>query len=248
MPTVRVAPYRQIASEIAARLATAREGCDALSPWTEEVIVPSRGMAEAIAKELLVRLPNGIAGLRLQSLEELARNILATRGETPHVATDAERRLAMRVAVRKFDEPLMSSRGIAAMLERSYRDVRDSGAVVRAKRGLRNVRRTELVLRAWGEYERMIASMAAVDPAELLSRAADDVSSVRPQLVAGFYDMTGVQRALLEALLRADLVGGVWVPTDMPFAQRFLSDLDPCGAAGFSPPSGSGGLKPAAPL
>ncbi|HEX6083609.1 MAG TPA: PD-(D/E)XK nuclease family protein, partial [Thermoanaerobaculia bacterium] len=176
---------------------------------------------------LLDRLPRGIAGLRLHSLDELAREILAARGETPRVANESERRLAMRIAVRGFDEPLMASRGIAAMLERSYRDVRDSNApLVRPRRGLRNVRRTELVVRAWGEYERVISSMGVTDPADLLLRATQRVdSSVRPQLLAGFYDMTGVQLALTRALLDAGRVAGIWIPTREKFAGRFVEEL-----------------------
>jgi hypothetical protein len=58
----------------------------------------------------------------LQTLEELARRIVRRR-----VATEGERRLAMRTAARSVDDPLMSTRGIAAMLDRSYRDMRDSG-------------------------------------------------------------------------------------------------------------------------
>ena len=77
MPSLRFAPYREIASEIAARLAAARGGCDPLAPWDEEVIVPSRGAAEGIAGELLKRLPRGIAGLQLQSLDELVEFFIA---------------------------------------------------------------------------------------------------------------------------------------------------------------------------
>jgi len=228
MPSPRFAPYREIAREIAARLAAGRQGRDPLSPWDEEVIVPSRGMADAIAAELLERIPDGIAGLRLHSLEELAREILTGRGETPRAAGEAERRLAMRIAVRAFDEPLMSSRGIAAMLERSYRDVRDSGGMGRTRRGLRNPRRTELVTRAWGEYERVVASMNAIDPADLLLRATQHVNaSVRPQLLAGFYDMTGVQMALTRALIDAGRIAGIWIPTQETFAQRFIQKIHP---------------------
>src|SRR5688572_23996492 len=109
MPSLRFGSYREIASEIAARLAAARDGADPLSAWAEEVIVPSRGVAEAIAAELLERLPNGIAGLRLHSLEEFAKQLLAANSHTPRIASDAERRLAMRIAVRSFDDPMMSS-------------------------------------------------------------------------------------------------------------------------------------------
>ncbi|MGZ5441131.1 MAG: PD-(D/E)XK nuclease family protein [Thermoanaerobaculia bacterium] len=235
MPSLRFAPYREIASEIAARLAAARLGRDPLAPWEEEVIVPSRGAAEAIAAELLTRLPHGIAGLRLQSLDELAKRIVAGQNLTPRVATDAERRLAMRIAVRSIDDSMMSSRGIAAMLERSYRDVRDSGFTLAdftrragGVRGLRNPRRTETVIRAWTEYERLVGQLGAIDPADLLGRATRAVDARVPrQLLAGFYDMTGAQRQLTEALLRAERVGAIWVPSEAPFAEPFIHTIAP---------------------
>ncbi|HEV7237989.1 MAG TPA: hypothetical protein VGQ36_02035, partial [Thermoanaerobaculia bacterium] len=230
MPSLRFAPYREIAREIATRLLAARDGQDPLAAWEEEVIVSSRGAAEAITAELLTRLPHGVAGLQLQSLDELARRILASNGQTPRVASDAERRLAMRIAIRSIDDVMMSSRGVAAMLERSYRDVRDSGFTLadfvrRAGnvRGLRNARRTELVIRAWTEYERLIAQIGAIDPADLLARATRVVDPrVKPQLLAGFYDMTGAQRQLTEALLRAERVPAIWVPSEAPFAEPFV--------------------------
>jgi hypothetical protein len=233
MPSLRFAPYREIASAVATRLVATRESGGALAAWEEEVIVPSRGVAEAIAAELLTRIPSGVAGLQLQSLETLATHMLAGDGQTPRVASDAERRLAMRSAARAIEDPMMASRGVAAMLERSYRDVRDSGFTlaqftrrVEDTRGLRNVERTRLALRAWTEYERLIAQLNAIDPADLFQRAARIAgANVRPQLVAGFYDMTGAQRRLLEALLRSDRVAAIWVPTDAPFAQPFVQSL-----------------------
>src|SRR3954447_15711473 len=113
------ARYRDIAARVAGLCGERRaeSGGDPLSPWPVEVIVASGGVAEAIAREV-----GDSAGLQLQTLEELARRIVRRR-----VASDGERRLAMRTALRNIDDPLMSTRGIAAMLERSYRDMRDSG-------------------------------------------------------------------------------------------------------------------------
>src|SRR5947207_6745705 len=121
MPPVHFGRYRDIASQIAARLSAAR-GSDPLQPWAEEVVVASRGVAEAIARAI-----RPAAGVQLQSIETLARRVLNDAGEYPRIATDAERRLAMRTATRAVDDDMMTSRGVAAMLERSYRDVRDSG-------------------------------------------------------------------------------------------------------------------------
>jgi ATP-dependent helicase/DNAse subunit B len=227
------ARYRDIASQVASRLRETRAG-DALAPWSCEVIAASGGMADSIAREL-----GAAAGLRLQSIDELARRIVNARGELPRVANDAERRLAMRTAVRSIDDPLMTSRGIAAMLERAYRDVRDSGLTLaefrdRARRApLRNHDRTTLIVRAWTEYERLIASLHAIDPADLLARAAADVSAAVPQIVAGFYDMTGAQLALVEALAGEGKIVAFYMPlvrrglqsAPYAFAQPLISRL-----------------------
>ncbi len=232
MPPLRFAPYKETAREVARRLAASREGRDPLSPWEEEVIVPSRGVAEAIARELLELLPSGIAGLQLQTLEELAKRLLA--GSTPRVASDLERRLAMRTAIRSVDHPMMESRGVAAMLDRAYRDVRDSGVTlaeltrrVNGARGLRNARRTEAMLRAWSEYEKLIAQLDAIDAADRLAAASRLAKHAKPQLLAGFYDMTGAQWQLVEALLRAERIAAMWIPTEEPFAQTFVRAITP---------------------
>ena len=191
---LRSASYQEIATEIAARLAAGRAGADPLAPWAEEVVVASGGLANSIARELLARIPNGIAGLELQTLESLARRIVNAAGEFPRVANDAERRLAMRTAVRRVDDAMLESRGIAAMLERSYRDVRDSGFTLRAferrvrsvERSLRNPRRTRTILEVWFEYERLISRLGAIDPADLARarcRAAETETADRRRLL-----------------------------------------------------------------
>ncbi|MDP9194337.1 MAG: PD-(D/E)XK nuclease family protein, partial [Acidobacteriota bacterium] len=214
---------------VATRLLESRQGSDPLAPWKEEVIVPSRGVADAIAAELLARMPNGIAALRLQTPDEFAQRVLAASGQTPRVANDIERRLAMRTAVRSIDHPMMESRGVASMLERAYRDVRDGGRTLadfskraQAARGLRNPRRTEAIVRAWNEYERLIAQLNAIDAADQLARVSRLAASASPQLVAGFYDMTGAQLALLQSLIDAERVAAIWIPTEQPFAQPFI--------------------------
>src|SRR6476659_2092308 len=113
---LQFARYREMAAGVAALLS--ERGADPLAAWPFEVIVASAGVAEAIAREV-----GPHAGLQLQTLEELARRIINAHGEFPRVASEAERRLAMRTAARSIDDPLMTTRGIAAMLERSYRDM-----------------------------------------------------------------------------------------------------------------------------
>src|SRR5205823_14279077 len=49
---------------------------------------------------------------------------------------------------------------------------------------LRNPERVRTILRAWSEYERLIAQLGAIDPADLLLRAAaiiDGARAPRPQ-------------------------------------------------------------------
>lgn len=219
-------PWRDIARQIAERLSASRYGADPLVPWSEEVIVPSRGAAEQIAIELLRLHPGGIGGVRLRTLDDFARALVSG----VRVASDAERRLAMRLAIREVDHAMMESRGVASMLERSYRDVRDSGLSladftrrVSAARGLRNPRRTEAIVRAWNAYERRIAALGAIDPADLLTRAARAIGAhTAPQLLAGFYDMTGAQWQIVEALRNAHRLAGVWIPTTEGFAHPFI--------------------------
>jgi len=236
LPPLRFAPYREIAREVAARLA-AGAGVDPLRPWGEEVVVASGAVARGVAAELLVLRPAGAAALRLQTLDELARRLVNDAGDYPRVASEAERRLAMRTAVRAIDDsgddpaaaPIVESRGIASMLERAYRDVRDSGVTLetfrlRMRGGGRNRERTRVVIRVWSEYERLIATLGAIDPADLFERAIRLIqrnAALAPQLVAGFYDMTGVQLRFVETLQHAGPLAGLWVPVQEGEPYRF---------------------------
>ncbi len=224
--------YRELAAAVAAQLESSRNP-DPLRAWTAEVVVASHGVAEAIARVLGER-GRGMAGLQLRTIDGLARRIANDAGEFPRVATDAERRLAMRSAIHSVDDPILQGRGIAAMLERSYRDVRDSGLTLdelrrRARTApLRNSDRTRLVLRVWGEYERLVGLLGAIDPAALLARAAellDRGAAVVPQIVAGFYDLTGAQRAVVDALARAGRLAGIHVPAGDSESYRFAQPL-----------------------
>ncbi|HEV7488864.1 MAG TPA: PD-(D/E)XK nuclease family protein [Thermoanaerobaculia bacterium] len=222
MPLLHLARYRDIAAEVADRL---------ISDAGSEVLVASGGVANAIAAELLRRRPSGFAGLRIETIETFAARVVNAAGEFPRVAKDAERRLAMRFGVRSIDDPMMESRGIAAMIDRSWRDVRDGGFTLadfesRARNArLRNTARTKLLVRAWREYERLIAQVNAIDPADLLRRAAAIIESGRvaiaPQIVAGFYDMTGAQRRVIEALRSTKKLEAVYVPASEGEAYRF---------------------------
>ncbi|HEX6177357.1 MAG TPA: hypothetical protein VF057_03290, partial [Thermoanaerobaculia bacterium] len=223
----------------AAALTASRDRSRPFDPWPVETIVASSGVARAISEAVIARIPEGVAGLRLQTIESLALRVLNDRAEYPRPATPAERRLAMRTATRAVDHPMMETRGTAAMLERSYRDVRDSGLGVadvasRARSAtLRDRERFRAVIRAWEEYERLIAKLGASDPADILLAAASAIRSgaaVRPQVVAGFYDMTGAQFAVIDALRFVEKLHSVYVPVvpgsdafsfALPFMQKF---------------------------
>src|SRR5947207_4108634 len=105
MPHLQLARYPELAAAIAERLT--------VSPG-QEVIVNSAGLAKAITGELL-RGRAGVAGMRLQTIDAFARRLVNDAGDYPRVAGDAERRLAMRAAVRSVDDPIMASRGIASI-------------------------------------------------------------------------------------------------------------------------------------
>ena len=222
MSLLHLARYRDIAAEVADRL---------IAGSAVEVLVASGGVANAITAELLRRNPNGFAGLRIETIETFAARVVNAAGEFPREANNAERRLAMRFGVRSIDDPMMESRGIAAMIDRSWRDVRDGGLTLadfesRARNArLRNAARTNLLVRAWREYERLMAQVNAIDPADLLRRAAAIIESGRvaiaPQIVAGFYDMTGAQRRVIEALRTIEKLEAVYVPASEGEAYRF---------------------------
>lgn len=229
--------YRDLADSLAKHLHAERGEADALAPWSTGVIVASSGVAGALADALLKRVPSGLAGLPLLSIENFARSVLNAAGEFPRVSTPDERHLAMRTAIRRFDDPLFESRGVASMLERSYRDMRDAGmtldelgAAVEKTRRLRNRERTWRILTAFREYETLLRALGAIDPADLFTSAARVIqrnATVKPQHIAGFYDMTGVQRRLVDALRSAGRLAGVWIPVsstdtdNYAFAQAF---------------------------
>ncbi|HYM63038.1 MAG TPA: PD-(D/E)XK nuclease family protein [Thermoanaerobaculia bacterium] len=248
LPFLRFGRYREIAREVAERLLNARDATaprSAFAAWRAglDVIVPSASMADSIVREILAHVPEGIAGLRIDTIERLARRIVNDAGEYPHVADDRERRLAMRTAVRAVDDPMMATHGIGSMIERSYRDVRDSGMTLdRFEQRLRTAnvrhrRRSQAILAVWREYERLLTRLSAIDPADLFERASALIERLPADtsfLVAGFYDMTGVQLALVSALAARERLGGLLVPVAPPvslngesyrFAEPFINKL-----------------------
>ncbi len=222
MTVLHPAHYREIATDVAGRL------CQAEPP---EVLVASGGMAKSLGTELLKRNPSGFADLRIDTIETFARRIVNEAHEFPRTASDAERRLAMRTAVRNIDDPMMHSRGVAAMIDRSWRDVRDGGLTLSELESqvrnahVRNPSRTKLIIRVWRDYERLIAQLGAIDPADLLRRAAAIIEKgsveIAPQILAGFYDVTGAQQRVIDALRSIGRLEAVHVPIAGGEAYRF---------------------------
>lgn len=241
---LHIARYEDLAARIAEKLAAARAHAGPLAPWAEEIIVASRSVADAITSAFVALHPEGAAGLRAEPLESLARRILNAAGEYPRVASDAERRLLMRAAVRTSDDPVMQSRGIASMLERTYRDIRDSDVAIEQIPQRRE--RTRLIVRVWREYETLIGQVGAIDPSELFIRAAQLVQSspIPPQIVAGFYDMTGVQLRFVDALRAAGKLSEIFVPADHPYTRPFIDHFCPASVERSEPLSGSAHPSP----
>ena len=215
-PLLHFARYREIADELASR---------------DDVIVASAGLASQIQWKAAV-LGGRPVSLRLTMLDSFAKRVLNDCGEYPHVASDSERHLAMRTALASIDDPMMNTRGIAPMMERSYRDVRDSGiSLAEFERRARSRGRSAILIRAWRAYEKLIAALPAVDPADVLERAAVLIGQtpVPQQILAGFYDMTGAQLRLVNALIAAEKLTTIFVPIGQDaaygFASRFVKNF-----------------------
>jgi RecB family exonuclease len=198
------------------------------------VLVPSRAAAQGIVKAVLELIPQGIANLQLYTLENLARRIVNSTGELPPVAADLERRLAMRQAARSIDDATIPLLGLEAILDRSYRDVRDAGVQMHdlEARRFRRAPRHELLFRALRQYRENVRAMGLIELPDLLQRAAILARSGQatdlPQVLFGFYDMTGVQMELASAIASAGRLDSVYVPLSDPlhrdyaFAAPFL--------------------------
>jgi hypothetical protein len=216
--------------------------------------VPSRGAAAEIVRALLALQPGTVAGLTLHTPESFARKIVNTAGELPAVAGDLERRLAMKVIAASLSDESGRGRGLDAMVDRTWRDVRDSGTTLEqlerrmSDPRFRRTERHDLLIRGARAYQSVLEAMGLIDPADLLERATSLIGSngwPTPQLVFGFYDMTGAQLRFLQALTAAGRVDSIHVPVPegraagpYRFAAKFLRDVDVSGmsAAATTPP------------
>ncbi|MHB0970860.1 MAG: PD-(D/E)XK nuclease family protein [Thermoanaerobaculia bacterium] len=215
--------YKALATQLAARIHQHRTSTfDAWLAQPVSVLVPSRSAATGIAAALLEHFPDGVSGVVMTTPEQLAQSLLNAAGEYPRVASDAERRLAMRAAVQGVGDPAFERRGAAVMAERTYRDIRDSGmttasfaAQLRESR-TGNPARLAALCEAFETYDAHIAKLGAIDPADLLRRAADLVrrASIAPLTIFGFYDVTRIQEEFIRALFTAGAITSVYAPVE----------------------------------
>jgi len=240
-PTIHTGTYNDLVTLLADRLVRGRapDGSWDVSRALQtpvQLVIPSRGAAAAISSALLKRIPSGITGVDMHSPEDLALRLLNGTGKFPHVAEEDERREAVRAAAVRWDDEMATIPGIDSMIERTYRDVRDSGRTLSAFEksiaGAPSLRGREVLLRllaVWRTYEELLAQMGSIDPADLLlaARGGAGRSIVPPQIVFGFYDMTGSQWALIESLGSAKRIDSIFIPIDPArtayrFGQPFL--------------------------
>lgn len=239
-PTIHTGAYNALITLLADRMAQsgAPEGrwdvFRALQ-FPIQIIVPSRGAAAGVTAALLQRIPSGITGIDLHSPEELALRLVNGSGRFPHIAEEDERKEAVRAAAAQWKDEMATIPGIDSMIERTYRDVRDSGrtlsALAKSIAGAPSLRGRDIVLRlipVWRRYEELLAKMGSTEPADLLltARSMAGRSIVPPQIVFGFYDMTGSQWALIESLGSAKRIDSMFIPIDPArAAYRFAQPL-----------------------
>lgn len=214
--------YHELTLALARRLAGELGSCDPLVLVAHPVgiIVPSSGVAHAIADELTKTLRKPIAGIAIQTIDSLARTIVARTGKLPRIASEIERRLTLDASI---DPSLATTPGIRVMLDRTLRDVRDSGTSLtelsnRSARSNDRPRMLSRLIETWRQQDLLLARTKSIDPATLLeqaTRALDGGIRIPPQILFGFYDATGIQLALIEALRRADLLDSIQVPVPL---------------------------------
>ena len=229
--------YQDITDALSENLADAAGSGSLLASQHTKVLVPSRAAASSIMRSLLGRAPEGLAGLHLQTLETFARITVNAAGLFPQIASEEQRRVAMRKAAQSIDDPLLRTPAIETLLDRSYRDLRDSGFTLQelgARAGGRD--RVRLLIRVWRAYEANLGRLNAIDPADLLAESIRLIESASKsenaggEILFGFYDVTGMQRKLLQALLRAGTIRAVYWPLrlidgELPTATRFAAPL-----------------------
>jgi RecB family exonuclease len=217
-----------------------------------ELIVPSRAAATAVARALLARSPGGVAGVELRTPESFALAVLQRTGRYPRIAGESHKRLAMIAAAKKARAPLRAVDGLAPLLARSWRDVRDSDLSIdelRARTPRASRPKLYALTEVWQRYEGAVHAAGLLDPADLLRETAwmleRGETDVSRQIVFGFYDLTGLQQKLIFALHRAGALDSFWIPVPLAdgsiapgydYARPLIDSLDRLGrSAGAQP-------------
>lgn len=223
--------YQSIIDAAAHHVAELRSS-GTLDEWLRspiEFLVPSASVATSLTRAI-VTLTGGTAGVRIDTIDRLATRIVSAAQLSRRIASASERSVAMDLALRSAatDDPLFSTPGIAALLERSWRDAADSGvmlAELRARTQRHNHQeRFRTVVDVWGRYESLLTATGAEDPAWLIRTAIDQLSTARigRQIIFGFYDVTQLQERFLRALKDAGKVEAIYFP--FPFEGREPAD------------------------
>lgn len=223
-PEARAVPlhfgrYQDIASSLAAQLHSELPA-SALRA-SAHLLVPSRSAASAVTSALLGLRPGGVAGIYFNTIELLASRIVNAAGHFPPFISETQRQILLRKSVEAAGHPLLAAHGIETMVGRSLRDLRDSGSSVNELAARLAARRKgaedrhEAFIAAARLYEEYLRALGLIETHDLIGHAIrllEEGATVEPQILFGFYDMTGLQQKLLEALMKKNLVIAGWLP------------------------------------
>ena len=211
------------------------------------VVVPSQLLRSQLAARLLERTGGGVLGLRVQTLESVAREVLARAGCRP--ADERLAAVALRAAARRApalardldpldDGYLAAAAAVDDLLDAGFQSLHAapldeilterSGSEVSRARALVRVAATVARELEAGTLGHRCALYAGA--AERLRSAGADALPSRAVCLHGFADATGVQLDLLEAL-RTVLDAALWIDLpegrDWRFGSRLRERLAP---------------------
>jgi hypothetical protein len=209
------------------------------------LIVPSRSLRLHLGAALVRRSGRALAGVQVQTLYAVAREILAAAGERVHEAGPLLAVLTRRLARSEpeLERPLGRLTDGLASAAASVRDLLDAGLTMEAREPLLELatqhpaatpaerQRAAALLRVAAAVDQLRRSTGLDDRGRATLRAAEalavDPALLRGRsLVWGFVDATGAATALLAALVRHH---GAEVVVDLPATP---GRVVPAGAAG----------------
>lgn len=203
------------------------------------VLVPGASVTAGIIDAIGRCLPNGSPLPDFVTPEALAARVI--QPGTP-AAPALVARWAMEAAAYAqkgvIEEPLLQSPFLPSMALRSWRDVADSGIdpFRITSRSPPEKQRLESLQRVWRSYAAHLEHAGYSDPAVHLAEAVKRLIAEPMNCFAvyGFYDATGLQEAMIRALLAGSTTPLILVPTEIRdgrpapgfhFAERFILQL-----------------------